>query len=164
MELWWKHTLPIAETCAYCLLGNHFHAAVYIREQEELTGLENLSALKQRQGKPPGQYFSNFFNAYARGVNLATGRSGALFERPFERRQVTTANYLMRLIIYIHQNPQKHGFMDDFRGWPYSSYLSLIDHSPTKLERNKVLELFGGREGFIRLHDEVQTSVELDDE
>jgi hypothetical protein len=29
MELWWKHISQIAETYAYCLLRNHFHAEVY---------------------------------------------------------------------------------------------------------------------------------------
>jgi len=174
MELWWKYTYPIVETFAYCLLRNHFHAVIYIKEQEDLSGFwestpdqhprsrgrhnkaapdEKLSGLESPKSKSPSQYFSNFFNAYTRGVNLATQRSGALFESPFERKQVSTEEYLMRLIIYTHQNPQKHGFVDDFRSWPYSSYLALIDNSPTKLKRDKILELFGGREGFIRLNN-----------
>jgi hypothetical protein len=28
------------------------------------------------------------------------------------------------LIAYIHQNPQRHGMISDFREWPYSSYHS----------------------------------------
>lgn len=97
MELWWKHTHQIAETWAYCLLRNHFHAAVYIKNETDLTGLKNKI-------KKPSQYFSNFFNAYARGVNIATQRTGALFERPFKRIPVDSESYLMRLIVYIHQN------------------------------------------------------------
>ncbi len=108
MDLWWKHISPIAETWAYCLIRNHFHAAVYIKNTEDLTGL--TTKLKE-----PSQYFSNFFNAYARGVNIATQRTGALFERPFKRIPVDSESYLMRLIVYIRQNPQKHKFEDDFR-------------------------------------------------
>jgi len=74
MELWWKHTSKIAETCAYCLLKNHFHATVFIKYEEDLKGLKL---------KEPSQYFANFFNAYTRGVNIAANRSGALFEVPF---------------------------------------------------------------------------------
>ena len=33
LNLWWKHISPIAETWAYCLLRNHFHAAVYIKKE-----------------------------------------------------------------------------------------------------------------------------------
>ena len=42
MELWWKHTSQIAETCAYCLLKNHFHATVYIKNREDLTGFHQI--------------------------------------------------------------------------------------------------------------------------
>jgi len=83
LELWWKHVSPIADTCAYCLLRNHFHIVVYTKNREDLTtnltGLEDLSGFNKKI-KQPSQYFSNFFNAYARGVNIAVQRTGALFE------------------------------------------------------------------------------------
>jgi putative transposase len=155
MELWWKHTLPIADTLAFGLLRNHFHASVFVKYKEDLKDIEL---------KEPSQYFANFFNAYSRGVNNAIGRSGALFERPFERILVTDESYLMRLIVYIHQNPQKHKFVDDFRDWPYTSYTELLGTKETRLKRDKVLELFGGRDGFVRYHQEIQPQVDLDDE
>ena len=108
--------------------------------------------------------FSNFFNAYARGVNIATGRTGALFERPFNRIPVTDEKYLMRLIVYIHQNPQKHKFVTDFRDWNYSSYHELIGNMPTRLQREKVLRLFGSRADFIRIHQEIQPLQDMEDE
>jgi hypothetical protein len=153
MELWWKHTFPIADTLAFGLMRNHFHAGVFIKYKEDLPNLE----------KPPSQYFANFFNAYSRGVNNAIGRSGALFERPFERILVTDEAYLMRLIVYIHQNPQKHKFVEDFRDWPYTSYQELLGTKETRLKRDEVLELFGGRDGFVRYHQEIQPRVDLDD-
>jgi REP element-mobilizing transposase RayT len=169
MELWWKHTFQIAETYAYCLLRNHFHAVVYIRNQEDLTrdltGFQNLSGLKADfKIKEPSQYFSNLFNAYTRGVNLATQRTGALFERPFERILVTNEAYFLRLVVYVHQNPQKHKFVEDFRDWNYSSYHELIANLPTRLQRDKLLELFGSKPDFIRIHQEIQPLEDLDDE
>lgn len=178
MELWWKHISPIGETWAYGLLRNHFHAAVWIKDiSPDLTGLikkpscqnprenkessssdssEDLSGLKNSKFKEPSQYFSNFFNAYARGVNIATQRTGALFERPFNRIPIDTESYLMRLIVYIHQNPQKHQFVTDFRDWNYSSYHDLVSNNSTRLQREKVHQLYGGREDFIRIHQEIQ--------
>ena len=155
MELWWKHTFQIAETCAYCLLKNHFHATVFIKYEEDLKGLKL---------KEPSQYFANFFNAYTRGVNIATGRSGALFEVPFKRIPIPDEHYLMRLIVYIHQNPQKHKFVEDFKDWHYSSYHDLIGNAPTRLQRDKMMELFGSREEFIRIHKEIQPLPDFDDE
>lgn len=154
MELWWKHTFPIADTLAFGLLRNHFHASVFVKYKEDL---------KDTKLKDPSQYFANFFNAYSRGVNNAIGRSGALFERPFERILITDEAYLMRLIVYIHQNPQKHKFVEDFRDWPYTSYQELLGTKETRLKRDTVLELFGGRDGFVRYHQEIQPRVDLDD-
>jgi putative transposase len=180
MDLWWKHTHLIAETWAYCLLRNHFHAAVYIKEKGDLSGLtgglshrdacvdqgEHLSDFRgDLTGlKEPSQYFSNFFNAYSRGVNIASGRTGALFQRPFKRIPVESTPYLMRLILYIHQNPQKHHFTEDFRTWSYSSYHQLTCSVPTRLQRDRVLDLFGSREDLLRIHQEIQPWDGLEDE
>lgn len=180
MNLWWKHTHLIAETWAYCLLRNHFHAVVYIKNREDLSGLssglddhnvrvDKGSIPTGSRGdltglKPISQYFSNFFNAYARGVNIATKRTGALFERPFKRIPVRSTFYLMRLIVYIHQNPQKHHFTEDFRGWSYSSYDELTCGDKTPLPRDRILKLFGSREDFIRIHQEIQPFDNLEDE
>lgn len=150
MQLWWKHTSEIFETWAYCCLRNHFHVAGYVKDVKDI---KDLTGLKLKQ---PSQYFSNCFNAYSRGVNLAVGRTGALFARPFKRIPVTNEAYLMRLIVYIHQNPQKHGFESNFQGWKYSSYHELTSDIPTRLYREKVWNLFGSREDFIRIHREIQ--------
>jgi putative transposase len=153
LELWWKHVSPIAETWAYCLLRNHFHVAVYIKKKEDLSGFN----------KPPSQYFSNFFNAYARGLNISTQRTGALFQRPFKRIPVGSTSYLMRLIVYIHQNPQKHHFTEDFRDWNYLSYHELLSDAATRLQRDRVIKLFGSRADFVRIHQEIQPLEVLED-
>jgi len=153
MDLWWKHSFTIADTLAFCLLPNHFHVLIFLKHAEDLAGIEL---------KKPSQYFANFFIAYSRGVNNATGRRGALFERPFERKLIKNEHYLMRVIIYIHQNPQKHKYVKDFRAWKHSSYPELINLNETKLNREKVLELFGGKEGFTKYHRDDQPELDLD--
>lgn len=70
----------------------------------------------------------------------------------------------MRLIVYIHQNPQKHAFVTDFKDWDYSSYHSIIGNAPTRLQKDKVLQLFGSREEFIRIHQEIQPLADFEDE
>jgi len=179
MKLWGEYISPVADTYAYCLLRNHFHATVRVKERQDLSGLlantvrfpkkrasstESNAPEKDLTGLLVTQHFSNFFNAYARAVNLAVGRIGALFQRPFGRILVNDADYLRWLIAYIHQNPQKHGFVDDFRSWPYSSYPGLLATDATRLERDAVLALFGGRDDFIRFHDEIQPEKGTDDD
>jgi hypothetical protein len=97
-------------------------------------------------------------------VNLDTRRTGALFARPFKRIPVGTDDYLLRLIVYIHQNSQKHRFEGDFRDWKYSSYPELTGCLPTRLQREKATRLFGSREDFIRIHREIQPVEALEDE
>ena len=38
-----------------------------------------------------------------------------------------------------HRNPQKHGFLADFRDWTYSSYNTILSQKPTLLKRDEVL-------------------------
>ena len=161
LELWWKHVSPVADTCAYCLLWNHFHIVAYIKNREELT--TNLTGFNKKI-KQPSQYFSNFFNAYARGVNIAVQRTGALIERPFKRIPVDSESYLLRLIVYIHQNPQKHKFVSDFRDWNYSSFHELTSDVPTRLSKDRVMQLFGSQADFIRIHQQIQPLEDFEDE
>jgi putative transposase len=100
----------------------------------------------------PSKQFSNLFNAYARTFNNTYRRTGALFQRPFGRIEVTSDAYFRRLVLYIHQNPQKHGFVQDFRAWPYSSYHTLLSLKQTLLQRDAVLSWFDNKDGFNFSH------------
>ena len=150
LRLYAKHIMPVSDTYAYCLLRNHFHFLVRIKtvEEQELTGLGDLSALPRK----PSQQFSNLFNAYAKAFNKTYHRTGTLFQRPFGRIEVTSDSYFMQLVTYIHQNPQKHGFVNDFRTWPYSSYQALLSTKPTRLQRDDVLTWFQGVDHFEDVH------------
>ena len=150
LRLYAKHIMPVSDTYAYCLLRNHFHFLVRIKtvEEQELTGLQDLSALPRK----PSQQFSNLFNAYAKAFNKTYHRTGTLFQRPFGRIEVSSDSYFMQLVTYIHQNPQKHGFVNDFRTWPYSSYQALLSTKPTRLQRDDVLTWFQGVDHFEDVH------------
>jgi putative transposase len=158
LQLYLKYIEPIVWTFAYCLMRNHFHFLVRIKD---LTGgpsessidndpLGRLSGLVELPN--PSRQFSHFFNAYTRTINYTYQRTGALFQRPFGRIPVTTDTYFARLIIYIHQNPQKHGFVESFRDWPYSSYQTLLSNRPTHLQRDTVLNWCDGPQNVAALH------------
>ena len=91
----------------------------------------------------PSKHFSNLFNAYTKAINKAYQRTGSLFEERFGRIEVTSETYFTHLIFYIHFNPQKHGFVKDFREWPWSSFGALLSSRPTRLQRDEVLRRFG---------------------
>ena len=68
-------------------------------------------------------------------------RHGALIESPFKRKYIDSDDYLIRTILYIHQNPQNHAIVDDFKNYKYSSYLKFLDETETFLSRNETLDL-----------------------
>jgi REP element-mobilizing transposase RayT len=148
LQLYIKHIEPVAETYAYCLLRNHFHVFTRIRES-----VVDPKGLERPLGSGAASAaFSNFFNAYAKAINKAYGRTGSLFQHPFGRVPVLTQTHLTRLVCYIHFNPQRHGLISDFREWPYSSYRAHLSDQATRLKREAVLDWFDGPRGFIAAH------------
>ena len=65
------------------------------------------------------------------------------FEEPFRRILVNNDAYFTELIYYIHHNPQKHGFVNDFSVYPHSSYHAHLSKAMTRLKRDEVLQWFG---------------------
>jgi putative transposase len=75
-----------------------------------------------------------------------------------KRKKINTDSYFTRCITYIHQNSAHHGFIKDFTKWKHSSWRAFFSEKQTHLEREKVLEWFGGKEEMISAH---KTSIEL---
>jgi putative transposase len=92
------------------------------------------------------------FNAYAQAINKSCNRTGGLFEEPFLRILIENDEYLKTLIVYIHRNPQNHGFVDDFKIYRHTSYQSFLSTAQTKLPREQVLNLFGGESTYEQSH------------
>lgn len=161
--LYARHVPASTDTLAYCLLKNHFHLLVRVKEPPPVSGSgEGLSP------REASQHFSNFFNAYTKAINKAYGRTGSLFEERFGRIEVTSDRYFLQLIFYIHFNPQKHGFVTDFREWPWSSYHALLAAGETKLNRAEVLNWFGDAAQYEAFHrglmDEKAIAAVIDEE
>ncbi len=160
LQLYEKHISPIAETCAFCLMKNHFHLAVRIRSEVEIAmDLQNASQTENIKPGIVGMKFSNFFNAYAKSINKKYNRTGSLFEHPFGRIPIHSSRQLWAVIAYIHQNPQKHQFVEDFRDWKYSSYPLLISEKDTFLNKKTVFDCFGSLNTYIAYHDTMVKEV-----
>lgn len=149
---------PVANTFAYCLLGNHFHLLIQVKEKAELDAFLQTSKLKHKDGLHSTDFivskqFAKLFSSYTQAINKAFGRTGGLFESPFNRIKVENNSCLTHLIKYIHFNPQKHGFINDFKDYPHSSYHSHLNGKPTNLSRALVLNWFGNDEEYIRFHN-----------
>jgi REP element-mobilizing transposase RayT len=144
LKLYDLHIEPMAETYAWCLMNNHFHLLIRIKEVEEI---------KTENKIQPSQSFSNLFKTYTKAFNKKYNRHGALFERPFRRKIVENENYLLNLIIYIHNNPVHHNSCEEASNYPWSSYSTCMSDKPTKLKREEVIAIFDDIENFKYVHE-----------
>ena len=153
LKLYEQYIDPVAETYAWCLMKNHFHLLVYIKEDSEIdiTKLE-YSATENPKTVSASKQFSNLFNAYTKAINKRYKRTGSLFEKNFKRRIVTSDAYFQKLIYYIHNNPVHHRFTTSIIEYPWSSYGTVVSDKPTKLQRKKVIELFKDVDSFKYYH------------
>jgi putative transposase len=166
MRLWAKHIDPVADTFAYCLMRNHFHFLVQIKTELVL----GTGAIAPSDSGIVIHRFNNLLNGYAKAISKAYGRTGSLFQKHFGRKAVTSDRYFLALIAYIHRSPQKHGFVEDFRTYPYSSCAVLVSDRPTRLKRAQVLLWFGGSRQFTEFHQALaapalpESLMELDED
>jgi REP element-mobilizing transposase RayT len=159
-----KYLLSVCDIYSYCLLKNHFHFLLRVKDPEYLP--EKYLNKQSKLHQP----FSNLFNAYTKATNKTTGRSGSLFQEHPHQIRITNLKYLQNLIAYIHLNPKKHGFSDDFKNYKHSSYKSIISEDQTKLKRQEVIDFFDDIENFnywhslkeIKLQGELKEIEEID--
>jgi putative transposase len=144
LRLYDTHIDPIAETYAWCLMKNHFHFLVRIKDIDELNTEKKIQ---------PSQSFSNLFNAYTKAFNKSYNRHGSLFERPFRRKEINQNKYFQNVIAYIHNNPVHHNICDHPLNYPWSSYITCLSDKPTKLRRKEVIEIFEDLENFKYVHE-----------
>jgi putative transposase len=143
-----QYISPIANTYAYCLMPNHFHFLVKIKDADIISNLSVEYPLLNPQGFKNlegfiSQQFSNFFNAYTKAYNKMYDRKGALFLHNFKRKEVNDESYFAKLVHYIHTNPVHHGFTTQAEAWKFSSYQSYLSEKETKLKRHDALAWFG---------------------
>jgi REP element-mobilizing transposase RayT len=139
LDRYQKYVSPGVDTFAYCLMKNHFHFLVRVKTCE----VSHVDTMRR---------FSRFFNCYAKSINSVYGRTGSLFQKRFHRKELTDVEALQTVMLYIHMNPVKHRFAEDFRDYRHSSYNAILTEEPTFLAREEVVHWFGGKERLEWFH------------
>jgi len=158
------------DTFAYCLLKNHFHLLIRVKETfpdksgtnagtEVNFGRVQNSAKVRSEGlhhtsHTVSKQFARLFSSYTQSINKVYERTGGLMESPFKRKLVESDAYFSQLLFYIHVNPRLHGFTEDFTDYPYSSYHSHLLARPTRLCRDEVIAWFGNPAEYRRFHQQ----------
>jgi REP element-mobilizing transposase RayT len=176
IRLFNKYIQPICETYSWCLMPNHFHFLLRIKEVEEINKEELPIPVRlansvrvvnpdrvEAEIKSPHLYFSHLFNAYTQAFNKYSSRHGNLFERPFKRILVQDESYFKQLILYIHNNPVKHGFTSTAGEYSWSTYNEIISSKPTNISRDKTIGLFNDHANFIFCHRNIFESTDAAD-
>lgn len=146
-----EYLIPIADIYAYCLLKNHFHIILKIKDKDQIS-----EKFQEKIHLP----FSNFFNSYSKSINKSYDRTGSLFQEHLQRNRILDENYLKQLIVYVHLNPIKHKFTKVFEKYKHSSYQTYLSTKETSIDRNFILEMFGGLENFKFYHQEKSLKYE----
>jgi len=131
LKLYKTHVVPVADTWAYCILDDHVH--FLIRLKEEVNG---------NAYKP----FALLFNSYAKGYQKKTGRDGKLFRFKLKRIEIRRETVLRNVIRYINQNARRHGLVEDCSRYRYSSFRATVTTWPTLIPKEEILRRFGNRE------------------
>jgi len=169
---------PHVHLLAYSLMPNHFHFLVNTMDSISILkdGIpENLKdemdSIPQKKdgiladesliGKIVSNQFRRFFITYSMAINHQENRTGSLFSKNFKRLEIEDEDYLWYVAFYIHYNPQKHGYIDDFRKYRYSSWLAYNSQKATLLNRELLTELFGGIDDLLEYHKYLHEEKEL---
>jgi putative transposase len=143
---------PVADTWVYCLMPNHLHFLVQIKEENEIAETFGKFQTFQKLEARISKQFANLFSSYTQAFNRMYDRKGSLFIPNFKREEITDDIYISNVIVYIHRNPVHHGFVKNMADWPWSSYLAMLTDKPTALKREEVLKWFGNLEEFLKFH------------
>lgn len=154
-----RHISPISDTFAYCLLQNHFHFLIRIKsieiiKSDFLLKKGNKVFVDEKAAEFVMERFGNLLNSYTKALNRRNNRKGGLFIDTLRRVEIKEDSDFGSEIFYLHKNPVHHQYVSKIEDWRWSSYQSILSTSPTSLLRNEVLDWFGGREPFIKFHQQ----------
>lgn len=155
-----RYLSAFVEIFSFCLLPNHFHFLLRIKEKSKIIEELNYKG-DDFSYKNTNRAFSNFFNSYTKSFNKVHHRKGKLLMLPYKRILVDEEDYLLTLINYIHRNPIHHGLKQEFAEWKYSSYNDYICDRPSKIKKAEIILLFGTIENFIQFHQENKVKPEI---
>jgi len=157
LHLLTKYLIDYIDVLAYCLLPNHFHFLIKLSEKIVIENPDSYETQELNNENEVGVFiserFRRMFISYSQAINIQENRTGSLFTRNFKRLMIEEDEHLRYLFFYIHYNPVKHGFTNNFKDYKYSSYQAYTRSKPTNISKEFGLELFDGLGNFLNFHN-----------
>ncbi len=168
LEKYNKYIIPVADTLAYCLMPNHFHLLVKMKDQisddktssnvktSDVSTIGDTSKVEDVSvGYNYSNHFKNLFQSYTKSVNKEYCRKGSLFNQRFKRKRIASDDFLRTVMIYIHLNPVVHGFCSTPGQWKYSSYNAYFRTTGnTRVDVSSGISYFGDKANLLHCHKE----------
>lgn len=119
LELFSSYVVPYADVLAWCLIPNHYHFMLSVKENCAPVKQGNIVLDSVSNG------FRNLSGAYAHQYNKVHQKSGSVFRPKTKSKNLTedgSAMSYLNCFYYIHQNAWRHGIVSHASLWKYSSY------------------------------------------
>ena len=128
---------------AWCLMSNHVHLLI------KADGMPDLFMKKLGCSYVP--YFNRKYE-----------RVGHLFQDRYKSETIRDEKYMLEVVRYIHMNPEKAHIckMIDYK---WSSYSEFLDESRSA-EKDLILGMLGGPEGYIQFMEAADPAEYMDDQ
>jgi putative transposase len=164
-----RHVVPFADVIAWCLMPNHFHLMVEVKEitRPSMAGKSEFAGniIPVTKSMTFNSSIGVMLRSYTRAVNLQQNRTGSLFREEtkaiclnqiqdisptwFSVAGGTIINidspdlqYPNTCYKYIHDNPVKAGMVNDATDWEFSSYGEIYGkNEPVLVEIKSVKKL-----------------------
>lgn len=164
------YIIPYADIVAWCLMPNHFHLMVYVKEVTIIDSINGSTAQSHPSGNDKNLLLNKsigiLLSSYTRAINEQENRTGSLFRIHTHSDCLTTPDlhtpsffdtpdgalinrhfpeeeYPQVCFNYIHQNPVKAGLVKHAEDWEFSSYPDYCGIRNGKLINRKRAEEFG---------------------
>jgi len=115
---------------AYCLMGNHIHLLLKTEKDDIDLVIKRIAG------------------SYVYWYNLKYRRIGPLFQDRYKSETIENDRYLLAVLRYIHQNPQKAGLCKELSDYKYSSYGDYIKCESRLLDLGFIYSLVD-KESFV---------------
>ena len=115
-----KHIYPFAHILCYCLMPNHIHFIVTVKDCGALSFKNERVKDMQYLTRAIGTVLSS----YSQALNKSIDRRGALFAHKTQAKMLndTDNNYALSCFMYIHQNPILANLVQKIEDWEFSSF------------------------------------------
>lgn len=165
-----EHILPYGDVIAWCLMPNHFHLMVYVREVEvEILGDVShpmTPSHRMTKHRSLNDSIAIMLRSYTRAINKQENFSGSLFRAKTKAENITKSTgitpaffdsnagtfinvqhlylqYPQRCFQYIHNNPVSARLVKKPEDWEFSSFLDYCGKRDGKLINQKRAQEFG---------------------